>query len=464
MGCGDDDNATSTALGKADPGGTWGAEVNVTVTGLGRVTSAATGIDCPTGSCFSKFIFDSNSADGANGGAVLQATPTLGAQFLGWSFEAVTLPASGRGPDNCNPLQRAASVPSGNMTASTITLPYGEIDGKPPTGQELACAPYTKVPLAYKVTAAFSTTATITDGGVESGVDAGGPTVIYQGTVGDIAAKDLGFVGANMFWHSGTTTIDVGYSPNSSPPQFATKLTNPASAIQLWQITPNGIVFTDNSNNVYSVSSGSVTNVGSSGINSCSAVWEDSFQNIYCRTFSTIIVFKSQGFSWDPPITLYTGVASGNSIVVESSGGPIYYGTTNAIVSVPVAGNDAGLPTTTTIVNGAFSPSRLTPSPSGFAWTEGSNGGFMTTSKAAGAFKNTISAVQGLVTSITYDSSTETYVFTSNEGIYLVTAFSPSGSLFKSGFNFASAAANSSYVFWTQTSDPNVYRANRNGL
>jgi hypothetical protein len=73
MGCGDDDPAPAVAaLGKPDPGGTWGAQISVTVVGRGRVT-AGSALDCPRGACAATIIFPGNAADGATGGLPLTA-------------------------------------------------------------------------------------------------------------------------------------------------------------------------------------------------------------------------------------------------------------------------------------------------------------------------------------------------------------------------------------------------------
>src|SRR5690606_25407755 len=88
-----------------DLGGTYGAEVSVTVVGPGRVTMDGRGIDCPS-QCFTKYVFDGpEEARGATG-ITLTATPTVGARFKGWSFETEELGTRGRGPEACNPVKR----------------------------------------------------------------------------------------------------------------------------------------------------------------------------------------------------------------------------------------------------------------------------------------------------------------------------------------------------------------------
>jgi len=58
MGCGDDDAPATAALGKPDPGGTWGAQVTISVIGRGRVTAAADDrkLDCPSQTCAATII------------------------------------------------------------------------------------------------------------------------------------------------------------------------------------------------------------------------------------------------------------------------------------------------------------------------------------------------------------------------------------------------------------------------
>ncbi len=154
LGCSDDDKGGTASTAVVDPGGTYGAEVTVTVVGRGRVTTNVAGLDCPD-NCFEKRIFANAAADGAAGGVALKAIPTPGIKFLGWKFEAEPIGSRGRGSDTCNPIKRAATVPAVGMNDLEITLPFGETDGTPPAGKETACTGFTKVPLVYRVTAQF---------------------------------------------------------------------------------------------------------------------------------------------------------------------------------------------------------------------------------------------------------------------------------------------------------------------
>ncbi|HVJ91868.1 MAG TPA: hypothetical protein VM580_18840, partial [Labilithrix sp.] len=141
IGCSDDEPAGS---GRVDPGGTFGAEVTVTVIGPGRVKGSLPGVDCPT-RCFAKYIFESARADGATSTIGLKATASRGAKFKGWTFSSEPIGTQGRGPDKCNPVLRAGTDPGVDKSAAEIELPYGETTGTPPAGQEGPCGGYTKV-------------------------------------------------------------------------------------------------------------------------------------------------------------------------------------------------------------------------------------------------------------------------------------------------------------------------------
>ena len=95
LGCSDDD-PKPTGMAVVDPGGTFGAEVAVTVVGRGRVTgSIANGIDCPS-RCYVRYTFTDSSAPGAAAGLGLKAIATRGARFTGWTFETEPLATKGR--------------------------------------------------------------------------------------------------------------------------------------------------------------------------------------------------------------------------------------------------------------------------------------------------------------------------------------------------------------------------------
>ncbi|MBS2019506.1 MAG: hypothetical protein JST00_41980 [Deltaproteobacteria bacterium] len=131
---------------------TWGAELVVNVSGGGSVVSAGPGIACP-GVCYARIVPDL-AVDAAPRGITLRAIPAAGFRFVGWKADPARIAGHGPGPPECNPLRRRGQTPDLGA-AGEVTLPFGEDDGFPPPGMSEKCAEYSRVPIAYNLTATF---------------------------------------------------------------------------------------------------------------------------------------------------------------------------------------------------------------------------------------------------------------------------------------------------------------------
>lgn len=467
-GCSDDE---SSAFGPTyvDPGGTHGAEVSISVIGRGRVTANVPGVDCPS-DCFAKYVFSSAGADGASGSVVLKATPTPNSRFKGWSFSTDPVGARGRGPESCNPVMRPGTDPAVDKNAAEIQLPYGEVAGTAPGA---ACGAYTKVPLVYNVTATFETDPII-DSGIEGG-DGGELDIVYSAPQTGALSRDIGMTqNGRLFWHfqaSGQSGVAYGSSPTSSgvpmTPQVLSPL--PDSAITLFEVDPYGLAYQTSLGTISVVrySTTSVTTIP--GVSpTCTALAVDSSYNVYCRTTSSIVMWPYP--SYTSPTTLYTGVPSGTDLVVENSGGPLYFTGSSAVLSLPAFGTDGGVASPTTLISGRFNPRGLEANGSYFWWLE-STTSFYTSSSKSGS-PTAINATPPSGTSgyqfIAQDPNSSAYFwFASSSAIYRATnnVGAATTQPFREGLqNIGGIAVDYNYVYWTQLSDGVIRRASRLGF
>jgi hypothetical protein len=468
MGCGDDDATAVAGLGKADPGGTWGAQVAVTVIGRGKVSSPGV-LDCPN-SCFSTLVFPSNGADGAMGGMTLIAEPNAGGKFLGWAFEPATLGGSSRGPDTCNPVTRAATLPSVDTSALQITLPYGEVDGTSPAGHEGECAAYKKVPLAYKVVANFA--GEIPEAGpdvLDAGNDAneGGSTgdpVAYNVTSGSSPALLGRTSNGYIYWtynSGGFVGLSVGTSPESfSIPQSASQVTSSLDSIAKSKVEPSGVVLLDIYGDLKAVRQSSPTSlisVGStSSLGTCQAIAMDASSNVHCRLSTSIATWKWNGSFYDAPTQVFVDLPSGNDLAVDSSN--FYYSTLTTIQSVPLDGTDASAPTQ--VISGTSSISRLVAGSSNLTWQSGG-----TIELSSGKSSSSSFGSSGITTSLTgtffglaFDPFDPYTIYAG--GTYGIYRYQGAGTPqeVKTGKTFTGMAVGSNYVFYTASGENKIYR------
>jgi hypothetical protein len=469
MGCGDDDATAVAGLGKPDPGGTWGAQVAVTVVGRGKVSSPGV-LDCPN-RCFSTLIFPNNGADGATGGMTLTAEPNAGGKFLGWAFEPITLGASSRGPDTCNPVTRAATVPSVDTSAPQITLPYGEVDGTSPAGHEGECATFKKVPLAYKVVATFSgeipeAGPDVFDAGNPDGNE-GGPTgdpVVYNVTDGTSPVLLGRTSNGYIYWTynaGGFVGLSVGTSPESGfIPQSASSVTSSLESITKWKVEPSGVVLLDSFGDLMAVRQSSPTSLISVGsastLGTCQAIAMDSSSNVHCRLSTSIATWTWNGASYDGPTRVFVDLPTGQDLAVDNSN--FYYSTATSIQSVPLNGNDASAPTQ--VISGTSSISHLIAGSSNLTWQSGGTIELSTGKSSSSSFGSTgiTTSLTGTFFGLAFDPFDSYTVYAG--GTYGIYAYEGAGTPreVKTGKTFTGVAVGSTYVFYTAAGENKIYR------
>ena len=456
----------------ADPGGTYGAEVAVSVVGRGRVLASLPGLNCPS-DCYGSFVFADRNQDGAAGGVTLKAIPTKGVRFAGWRFEVISVGTRGRGPDVCSPLQRqSASVPA-DLNALEITLPYGETAGAPPLGQEAACAGYTSVPVSYSVTATFADE--IVDAGPPE-ADAG-PDFFLDTPVANAVGKEIGIAGGRLYWRyevGGTSNIATASTSGVGGAQIVPSSAGVYTAFEIGQ----HVVWQNNLGTVGVIQGGfaTATSFSASG-NTCVAV-ESDFSNVYCRTAGPSGSMVSWTTAGTALTTLHSGLPVGTEFTVDSSGFAIVDTTggtgASAIRSIPKTGTiDAGVPTLSDLVTGLTSPTQLEASgTSRLFWiaTDGA-GTAQSASRFGGSAFTSSPATIGLKLLSTDPNSTSAFFVgidpsgvAGGAQIVKLSSFSVTSTPVRQNLTgLGGIVADSSYVYWTQ-SDGRVYRAFRNGF
>ena len=472
MGCGDDDTAATAALGKPAPGGTWGAQVAVTVIGRGRVSTSSRSLDCPgafgsSEGCFTTAIFPNNAADGATGGLVLTAEPTAGRRFLGWSFEAATLGASGRGPDSCNPVTRAATLPSVDVGALSITLPFGEADGTSPIGREGPCAAFKKVPLAYKVVATFEDD--VSEGGADAN-DGGTDPVIYDLGTRSSAPIVLGRSSNAVYLayeDVGGVTLEAGLFPENGAPQTTIDIGNVPS-LSKYRVEPIGLVLQSITGEIFTsraTDPGALVTVGTSSL--CRALAMDSLSNVHCRLATSITTWKLSGGSYGSPITVFDDLPSGFELAVDAS--RFYYDASGQILSLPVDGTDASAPEVvvgSAPISGANATGNLLAGSQRLVW-QTATGVFVSSDKLAGASSTATNLTTSLVGSpitMAFDPGDPFSVFAG--GSKAIHGWQGAGAPIevRKGKSFTSMAVGSSFVFYTLAGEKKIFRAPKPGF
>ena len=469
-GCAGDDEDSLGGPIYVDPGGTYGAEVTVSIVGRGRVTTSVPGLDCP-GNCFAKHIFASATADGAAGALSLKATPTPGLKFKGWSFSTEPVGTRGRGPASCNPILRPAVDPGVDANALEIELPYGETAGVVPAGQEGACVDFAKVPVVYNVTATFETDPpTEIDAGPDGST---GGEIVYSAPAVGAVGRDVGITqGGYLYWHftSGSQSgVAYGSTPRGIAPQTAQTIVPPGSPISVFEVDAYGVAYQTASGAINVIPYGTTSPAAMGGTPpTCSALAVDTSYNVYCRTTSTIVQWLSP--SYTTGTVLYTGVPSGTDLHVESASGSLYFSGSSSILSLPILGADGSPAVPTTIVSGAAGATNLEANSSRFFWLQSGGYVYASSSKTAGtSSSDTEVPPSTLFRHLAEDKNTSSFFWVaSSTAVYHAYYFGGTGpgetEPFRTGLSgVAGMTADSSYVY-TSHSDGSIRRMSLSGF
>lgn len=441
-------------------------EISVSVEGRGRVLSGLPGIDCPT-QCGAHFVFKDAAAAAGSPGVTLRAIATPGVRFAGWKFDPELLGTRGRGPSQCIPVKRAASQPSVDGNAAEITLPYGEIAGTPPPGQEGSCGAFTTVPVAYRVTATFEDIPVV-DGG-DAG-DAGTGEVLYEPPALGAIGEEIGISGGNYLywkWRVGGAH-GISYGIPTSPGFTPQVLVQPTLGITRFEVDSNAVVYQRSDDALFAIQAGS-SPVALPGASACAAVAAD-FSGAYCRTAGP----NGSIFSWTlagtGPTLVHTGVPQGTDLVADS----IYFylsddqngvgGTGTIMRTTKTATGDAGA-TFTSLVTGRSNPTGLEVN-SRLFWLElntlaGTGTAHANASSSSSISYTSVPALAGLKHLAIDTSSLYVWVATPT-AIYRANYTGSQLQTLRTGLSgVGGIAVDSSYVYWTQ-SDGRVYRAFKN--
>lgn len=463
VGCSDDEDPVGMV--SVDPGGTYGAEVSLAVTGRGRVISTTgTTIDCPT-KCYGRFVVDDSSSPIQN--VKLKAVPTPGARFLGWSFESEPLGTRGRGPDRCNPVSRPSVSPAVDPSALEITLPFGEVNGTPPTANAGECAANYAVPLAYRVVAKFESDVTIVDAGADGG-DGGGGEVFAEPQGAGSIAREIGLVGSQyLVWRwdqAGFGGVSMAIA-NGGAAQI---VQSPSSAITVFEVDTAGAVWQRSDGSLYYLLGGAVAPVALSGAPTCVALAMDT-SGIHCRTAGpngTIVSWTTGGVG---PTLQYSFLPTGTDLYSDTSyfffsgdtavagGASVYYGTR-------AGPGDAG--SFNIVASGRTGVRNLQGNTSRLFWIE-TSGGLSTANANSSRFSSSVFTSVGPQPGIAFlaPDPSSTYLWAAStstiwRGIY--SGGTPT--TFRSGLTgIGGIAVDSFNAYWTQ-SDGRVYRASRSGI
>jgi hypothetical protein len=472
FGCSDDDPPT-IGMTTVDPGGTFGAEVQVRVVGRGRVSgNIPTSIDCP-GDCYARYTFTSQSDKGAADGLTLKAISTPGARFVGWTFEAEQLGTRARGPDNCSPVKRATSQP-GNNDSPELKLSFGEVNGTAPPGQEGSCVgDLLKVPVAYKLVATFEDLPVPPEAGPDAdggdGGDGGANEILFSATPAGTTAREIGIASGYVYWkweNGSFHGVSYGF-PGSSP----TSIVNPGASITQFEVDSNYVLYQGSAGSMFAISGGgtSPTTMSSSTGLTCAGLASDGTSH-YCRTTTGQIHGWTTGGTG--PTLYQTNAPTGADLAVDTS----YFfipdlasSSANLYYVLKSTQSDAGPGSWTQLITGRSYIHSVRMNASRLFWLEYNSGS--DTGQAYGnssKFSSTFYQVHPATTGLRYiasdpSSSTTAWLATTTQILRATYSSGVSGVAvpFRSGLTgIGGIAVDNNYVYWTQ-SDGRVYRASK---
>lgn len=328
---------------------TWGAEVIVSIAGKGSIVSTESGIRCPE-ICYGRIV-SNLAAEAAPRSITLRATPDPGYRFARWEADGARVAGNGPGPSECNPVRRPALTPDLG-SAAEVTLPFGEVDGYPPPGMSEKCVRYSRVPVAYNLTAVFESAATTTANDVWAKLSPPDNFEDLMVTTGHVIARVVN--GANGKW--GVAMVDrqdpsVMNTLRLEIDSFVYDMTHHV----VWQGVLDGRLGLVNRN------TGQLTvwNPNPSSLN-CRSLTSTS-QYVYCRTFDQLVRWTIGGANQTTIATdLPQGAAmtsDGTSVFLVEDGTSTGASTIRRLT--PPASPDAGAPILEIVVGSLSSPRML---------------------------------------------------------------------------------------------------------
>jgi hypothetical protein len=339
-------SSSNNGLGTVPPGGTFGAVVTVHIEGGGRIYSEPAGIDCP-GSCAHSFIFDQGT-EGAAAGVKLTAEGAATWKFNGYTFNNISVASRGEGPSECQPISHAtASAPPGaDPTSPVVVLPPAEASGTSAAEGGAVCSAYTRVPVAYDLTATFNSTMPITDSGVDSGTvdggDAGIPDMLYDRppTASSPVGKRIFYSGSYLLWQIDDFGLSSIYYGNTSGTLRQSVTSNTNLITKFWA-TSGGAAY-QSGGTLYGLWSPYSSATFLSGATTCNAVSADSTY-AYCIGSNGTFT-RWYRFTATSPQQLDSNLFNVASMDNDTTQTNVYYTDTSNVSSISATGADGGMP------------------------------------------------------------------------------------------------------------------------
>lgn len=370
------------------PGGTYGAEISLSIVGRGRVTTVPAAIDCP-GKCFARILLPGANVDGGDGGITLIAQGTSSAHFVGWSFAESDLGVRARGPSRCSPMTRKASVPATVDPSSVISVPFGETTGTPPRGHEEECAPFTSVSLAYAVTATFEEDPPL------PGFDAAPPDeadldVLFVPKTPGSQAMAIGVTGGYAYWRFSLGGPSSGVAGSYLASGGFDEIVPPSRVMRSFHVDRHAVFQYADDDSLWVIPAGQLSASMLGVAPPCLALASDAL-NVYCRaaldTGTAIYAWPVSGADASAPSLVHV-LPAGSALAVDtqrfyfSEDGDLLPGHAKLLSTTRDADVDGSIPDLTTLATGQTSPFGISLGPTFLAWIDVFGGSRITRSTA----------------------------------------------------------------------------------
>ena len=463
-----DTNGSPVAQVDREP--TFGAEFAVSVLGAGSVTSYRGELSCP-GKCFARILLEDSQIDGSAAGVQLTAEAALGSHFVRWKLDALDLGIRAPGPPQCSPMLRATTIPDPPPVGELISLHFGETNGVPPKGREAECADFTRVPVAYAITAVFAPN-------FRDVPDAAPPREIVYDPPPNATGRalDIGIAGGFAYWRYepflGSSQTGIATGVSALGPQSAVAAS--PEQINSFDVDKH-VVFQTSAGTIKVIEAGAINTTSLGVLPFCAALASDS-TNAYCRAAgaTTSSLFALPIGAVASPTTVHT-LPLGRDLAVDETTQKFYFSDdpgsfipgAATVESAPRLG-DGGMPAVTPLVFGQTSPHSLLAGQFYLFWLD-DRGGFPVLQQTTAATKfNPSDAGVGLAdTSVRFiaaDPVSDSYWVGLNGGngncsIVKVQPGNAPTTIFRSSLpSLNGLAVDTQYVYWTQD-DGHVYRA-----